>query len=63
MVYVKVQLDYEEVFYFPEYDADPIPVAGTNYTEYQLEYVDGQWLVSGWSPSYDVGTDNTKVFE
>ncbi|TFE19703.1 zinc ribbon domain-containing protein [Cohnella luojiensis] len=62
-VSVKAQVDYSEIFYYSEYETDPVPVAGTNYTEYVLQYVDGQWLVSGWSPSYDVGTENTKVYE
>jgi hypothetical protein len=60
---VKVKLDYREVFYFKEYETDPVPVEGSNYTEYQLQYVDGQWLVSGWSNVEGMGTDNTKVYE
>ncbi len=62
-VNVKLQLDYNEVFYFSEYETDPVPVEGTNNTEYLLEYANGQWLVSGWNAAYDVGTVNTKVFE
>lgn len=60
---VKAKLDYREVFYFREYETDPVPVEGSNYTEYQLQYVDGQWLVSGWSNVEGMGMENTKVYE
>lgn len=60
---VKAQVDNSEVFYFKDYTPDPVPEDGTNYTEYQLVYQNGQWLVSGWIPSYDVGTAHTKVYQ
>jgi len=62
-VSVKAQVDNNEVFYYKDYTPDPVPEDGTNYTEYQLVYQNGQWLVSGWIPSNDVGTAHTKVYQ
>ncbi|RKP50140.1 hypothetical protein D7Z26_20255 [Cohnella endophytica] len=62
-VTVKVQVDYSEIFYYDSDQQEPVPNPRTNYTQYELQYVDGQWLVSNWGTSYDVGTENTKVFE
>lgn len=60
---VKAMIDYSEVFYYKEFDPNPVPVDGTNYEEYHLVYEDGQWLVSGWSKVNDFSTANTKVYE
>ncbi len=59
---VKAQIDYSEITYYEE-DTPPDPIDGTLYTDYELVYENGQWIVSTWFQANDIGTENTKVYE
>jgi hypothetical protein len=62
-VSVQAKVDYSEAYYYGAYETKPEPIEGTQYTEYQLLYENGQWLVSGWMNLDAISTDNLKVFK
>lgn len=62
-VQVKAQVDYSEITYYTLDNLDPVPEDGTTYSDFELIYEDGQWVVTNWFQAYDIGTENTKVYE
>lgn len=60
---VKAQVDYSEITYYKLDNLNPVPIDGTMYTDYELEFDDGQWIVTNWFESNDNGMENTKVYK
>lgn len=60
---VKAQVDYSEITYHKLNELNPVPLEGTTYSDYELEFDDGQWVVTNWFQSLDMGMKNTKVYE
>ncbi|WP_372662566.1 zinc ribbon domain-containing protein [Cohnella sp.] len=60
---VKAQVDYSDITYYKLDNLNPVPAAGTTFTDYELAYEDGQWIVTNWFESNVIGTKNTKVYK